>query len=349
MKRRTFLRNAGKLAGSVALTATTLNAKPEPLVEAIEVNSGQVPRRRLVRTGDPLSIVGFPGMTLRYNTQPDGNDRVRKALDEGINYFDVSPKYGKDGECEIKLGIAMQGIPREKIFLACKTQMRDAKGARMELERSLKRLKTDHFDLYQMHVLHTPGEVEQAFGPGGCMEVIEKAKKEGKIRRVGFSAHTSVAAMDAMNAYQFDTVMFPINFVEHFSFGFGQAVLEKARSQKVSVLTIKSTSAGGWSESVAKEDRDYWYKQFEDKGNLDLAVRFALSQPNVVASIPAGFADNFEQTVELAKTFRPIDKAGMHQLLEIAKSSESLFLTRQAKGLAKHGSGHHEDDDYYMC
>jgi len=288
-------------------------------------------------------------MAMRYTTQTEGNDRVRKALDEGINYFDVAPAYGKDGECEIRLGIAMQGIPREKIFLSCKTKMRDAKGARMELERSLKRLKTDHLDLYQMHVLHTPGEVEQAFGPGGCMEVIEKAKKEGKIRRVGFSAHTSVAAMDAMNTYQFDTVMFPINFVEHFSFGFGQAVLEKARSQNVSVLTIKSTSAGGWSEAVAKENRDYWYKQFEDKGNLDLAVRFALSQPNVIASVPAAYNDNFEQTVEVAKSFRPIDKTGMHKLLEIAKSSESLFLPRQAKALAMHDNGHHGDDEYDMC
>ena len=348
MERRTFLRNAGKLAGGVAFTATALSAKPEPLVEAIEVNPGQVPKRRLVRTGEALSIVGFPGLTLRYNTQQVADERVRKALDEGINYFDVAPAYGSDGECEIKMGIAMQGIPREKVFLACKTKMRDAKGAQMELERSLQRLKTDHFDLYQMHVLHTPGEVEQAFGPGGCMEVIEKAKKEGKIRRVGFSAHTSVAAMDAMNTYQFDTVMFPINFVEHFSFGFGQAVVEKARSQKVSVMTIKSTSAGDWPASVERKDRNYWYKQFEDKSNLDLAVRFALSQPNVVASIPAAHEDNFEQVVELAKNFRPIDKEGMHQLLEIAKSSESLFIARQARGLASN-SQHLHHDDYYMC
>ena len=80
------------------------------------------------------------------------------------------------------------------------------------------------------------------------------------------------------------------------------------------------------------------------------ATRYgALSQPNVIASIPAAFVNNCEQTVEVAKAFRPIDKAGMHQLLEMAKSSESLFLTRQARGLAKHGIRHHEDDDYYMC
>lgn len=349
MERRTFLRNAGKLAGGVALTATALSAKPEALIEAIEVNPGQVPKRRLLRDGAALSIVGFPGLHLRYCNQAESNDTIRKAMDEGVNYIDVAPAYGSDGECEIKMGGALQGINRDKVFLSCKTRERSAEGARMELERSLKRLKTDHFDLYQMHVLHTPGEVEQAFGPGGCMEVIEKAKKAGKIRRVGFSAHTSIAAMEAMNAYAFDTVMFPINFVEHFSFGFGQAVLEKAQAQKVSVITIKSTSAGGWPDSVDRKDREYWYQQFADDEKLSLAMRFALSQPNVITAIPAAHEDNFQRTVNVAKSFRPIDKEGMHELLEMAKKTESLFLTRQSRGLALHHHHHDDDPDYEMC
>ena len=348
MERRTFLRNAGKLAGGAALTAAALEARTLPTSEPIAVAPGQVPMRRLVRTGEALSIVGFPGLHLRYCTQPESNDVIRKALDIGINYIDVAPAYGQDGECEIKMGEALQGIQRDKVFLSCKTKERDATGAKMELERSLKRLKTDYFDLYQMHVLHTPGEVEQAFGPGGCMEVIDKARKEGKIRRVGFSAHTSIAAMEAMKAYHFDTVMFPINFVEHFSFGFGQAVLEKALSQNVSVITIKSTSAGGWPDSVDRKDREYWYQQFQDDANLSLAMRFALSQPNVVTSIPAAHEDNWQRAAKVATNFRPIDKDGMHQLLEMAKQTESLFLPRQARGLAMHHP-HHDDPGYEMC
>ncbi|WP_372809142.1 aldo/keto reductase, partial [Pontiella sp.] len=301
MERRKFLKNAGKLAGSVALTASALSANTASLPEQVKVAPGELPRRKLVRTGEALSIIGFPGMVMRHYEQKECNDAMVKARDMGINYFDVAPAYGKDGECEIKMGKGMRSIDRDKIFLSCKTKMRDSKGARMELERSLKRLQTDHFDLYQMHVLHTPGEVEQAFGPGGCMDVIEKAKKEGKIRRIGFSAHTSLAAMAAMNNYQFDTVMFPINFVEHFSFAFGQAVLEKAHSQKVSVLTIKSTSAGAWDDSIPREERDYWYRVLEDQDNLKLAVHFALSQPNVVSSIPAAhYIDHLEKTVAAA-------------------------------------------------
>jgi predicted aldo/keto reductase-like oxidoreductase len=349
MERRKFLKNAGKLAGSVALTTSALSAGKASLPEQVKVAPGELPRRKLVRTGEALSIVGFPGMVMRHYEQKECNDAIVKARDMGINYFDVAPAYGKDGECEIKMGEGMKSVDRDKIFLSCKTKMRDAKGARMELERSLKRLNTDHFDLYQMHVLHTPGEVEQAFGPGGCMEVIEKAKKEGKVRRIGFSAHTSLAAMAAMNNYQFDTVMFPINFVEHFSFAFGQAVLEKAHSQKVSVLTIKSTSAGAWEDSIPRAERDYWYKMFEDQDNLELAVHFSLSQPNVVSSIPAAnYIDHLEKTVAAAKVFKPVTDVELNKMLELTKSRNSLFLPRQARGLASH-SQHisHEYED--MC
>ncbi|MEX0324001.1 MAG: aldo/keto reductase [Puniceicoccaceae bacterium] len=349
MERRTFLKNAGKLAGGVALTTSALAVDAAAIPEQVKVAPGELPRRKLVRTGEALSIVGFPGLVLRYYEQKDCNDAMVKARDMGINYFDVAPAYGKDGECEIKMGKGMSSINRDKIFLSGKTKMRDAKGARMELERSLKRLNTDHLDLYQMHVLHTPGEVEEAFGPNGCMKVIEKAKKEGKIRRIGFSAHTSLAAMAAMNNYQFDTVMFPINFVEHFSFAFGQAVLEKAHSQKVSVLTIKSTSAGAWDDSIPRAEREYWYKMFEDQSNLELAVNFALSQPNVVTSIPAAnYMDHLEKTVAAAKVFKPVTEHDLNKLLEMTKSRNSMFLPRQARGLASHSQHmHHDYED--MC
>jgi aryl-alcohol dehydrogenase-like predicted oxidoreductase len=75
---------------------------------------------------------------------------------------DVASAYGQNGDAEIKMGIGLQGIDRGRIFLACKTKMRDKNGARLELEHSLQRLKTDHFDLYQMHHIRTPDEVKQA-------------------------------------------------------------------------------------------------------------------------------------------------------------------------------------------
>ena len=115
-----------------------------------------------------------------------------------MNYYDVAPAYGKDGECEIKMGIGLQGINRDKIFLSCKTKCRDKAGAKEELDRSLKRLKTDHFDLYQLHCLFEPDEVKQALDPKeGALATILDVRKAGIIKHIGFSAHTTRAAIAA--------------------------------------------------------------------------------------------------------------------------------------------------------
>ncbi len=348
MKRRNFIRNAGSLVGGVTLGATQVSANSFTNLHELPLIPGEIPKRKIISSGEAVTIVGFPGNALRHYDQEESNKGVRWAVEQGINLFDVAPAYGKDGECEIKLGKALQTVDRDKLFVACKTQKRDKAGALQELETSLKRLNTDHFDLYQMHYLRTIDEVEQAFGPNGCMETILKAKKEGKIRHIGFSAHTSLSALAAMKEFKFDTVMFPINYIEHFSFAFGQAVLEKAKNQGVSVLCIKSTSGGSWPGDTPRENRDWWYKVTREKDELNMAVRFALSQPNVVSVLPASFIPHFQATVETAKTFAPITKEEMEKLHVIARERQSIFLSQQQKGLM---SFHANDlyDGNQMC
>ncbi|MHC4517748.1 MAG: aldo/keto reductase, partial [Planctomycetota bacterium] len=175
MNRRSFLRAIGSVAGTYGMGA--------PLLQGAGTSqmATELPRRVLGRTGEKISIVGFPGLALSNYDQAQGTEGLHKAFDQGMNYFDVAPAYGRDGDCEIKMGIGLQGLDRSKIFLACKTKKRDKEGAREELERSLKRLKTDHFDLYQMHAVFTPEEVKRALGPGGAVETFLEAKKEGKI------------------------------------------------------------------------------------------------------------------------------------------------------------------------
>lgn len=348
MERRKFLRNAGGLFGGMTIGASALSANQKSSFNELTLIPGKVPQRKLLSTGVSLSIVGFPGNALRHYEQEETNEAVHWAIENGINFFDVAPAYGKDGECEIKLGNALEEVDRNKIFLACKTQRRDKEGAARELETSLKRLKTDHFDLYQMHYLRTLDEVEEAFGPNGCMKVFEQAKKDGVIKHFGFSAHTSLAAMAAMDEYRFDTVMFPINYVEHFTFAFGQAVLEKAKNQGVSILTIKSTSGGGWPETVSREERDWWYQVLREEPKLNMAMKFALSQENVASLVPASFLPHFKATADLAKSFTPITKDEVAQLHEMAKSSNSLFLRQQEKGLTGYYNGHSHPEDE-MC
>jgi len=309
--------------------------------------NGLLPKRPLGRTGEQIGIIGFPGNGFRHCDQQEATNAIRRATDRGVNYFDVAPAYGKDGECEIKMGVGLQGL-RDNVFLASKTKRRDGEGAREELERSLKRLKTDHLDLYQLHFLSKLSEVEQAFGPGGAMETILKAQKEGKLRYIGFSAHTTIAAMEAMDQFKFDTVMYPINFVEHFSFGFGQAVLERAHSQGAGVLAIKATSGGAHPSGKKRSGRKWWYQVIDDKQELNLALRYSLSQKNVAAAIPASFMDHLDNVLASAMNIEPITPEDLKQLHNIAKTRLSVFMEQQKRGLMG-WRGNPHDEGCEMC
>ncbi len=330
MKRRTFLKSASGIATGLALQSLSgceqsLSKKQDDMVAGL-------PRRTLGRTGEKVSIVGFPGLALTHYDQDRCNVGLLDAFERGVNYYDVAPAYGRDGDCEKKMGIGLQAvaIDRSRIFLACKTKMRDKEGARFELERSLKRLKTDYFDLYQMHHIRTPEEVKKALGPGGAIETFLEAKKEGKVKYLGFSAHTTKGALEVMKGFRFDTVMFPINFVEFFEMGFGKPVLELANKQGAAVLAIKPMSKGPWPEGVERT-RKWWYRATETQDEVDRAMRFTLSQKPVVTGIPPSFLDLLDKAIEAGRTYRPITEAETLKLQETAKNCLSLFRREEER------------------
>lgn len=302
-----------------------------------------VPRRPLGRTDERVSIIGYPGFALHHGNQVEGTRSLRRAFDQGINYFDVAPAYG---DAEEKMGIGLEGLDRDQLFIACKTKMRDKEGARKELDRSLTRLKTDHFDLYQMHCLIKLEEVEQAFGPGGAMETFQKAKQEGKVRFFGFSAHNAKAAEAAMQRFRFDTVMFPVNFVEYMTFGFGKSVLKLAAEQGVSVVAIKPMSGGAWTGELKtnrqKRPRKWWYRTLEEMQEIDLALRFTLSLKPVVVGIPPAWLDLADKAFEAGKNYRDITEAETEQLRQMAAKCESVFRHRDQ--VARHGLPHDPRD-----
>jgi aryl-alcohol dehydrogenase-like predicted oxidoreductase len=332
MKRRAFIKTVGGAAGAAAFGVPQIFAADEP----IERVSG-MPRRVLGRTGVKLSVVGFPGLALTKCEQEKGTASLHDAFERGVNYFDVAPNYG-NGDAEIKMGVGMQGIERSKYFLACKTHKRDKAGAQMELDRSLQRLKTDHFDLYQLHHLVKPAEVDQVFGDEGAMEVILKAKEQGKIKYIGFSAHTTKGALKAMNQFKFDTVMFPINFVEFYNRNFGKEILALANEQGAAVIAIKPLSWGLYPKDQPK-NRDWWYSSVEEQHQIELAMRFTLSQKGVVTGIPTSFVELLDKTIEAAKAYKPIDTAAAEQLQHMAANRESIFLNEEKQVAFNHPHG----------
>ena len=180
MQRRTFLKGVAATGALSLLDAEYLRAKDA--MRSSDASADLVPKRPFGKTDDRLSIIGFGGIVVKDVTPKEAGRYVSEAVNRGVNYFDVAPTYGNAQE---RLGPALKPY-RDRCFLACKTTCRDAAGAQKELETSLKLLQTDHFDLYQLHALSTLEDVEKAFASDGAMQTYIRARKEGKVRYLGF-------------------------------------------------------------------------------------------------------------------------------------------------------------------
>lgn len=327
MKRRTFLKTVGAAATGLALGYRPLFADPnEPRLKLYSDASG-MPRRILGRTGRRISIIGFPGLALAHEEEEKTcGPALHRAFENGINYFDVAPAYG-NGLAEMRMGRGLEGIDRDKIFLACKTGRRDAAGARTELERSLGRLKTDHFDLYQLHAMRSTRDVEEVLAPNGALQTFLKAKEEGKVRWLGFSAHSREAALALLKAHPFDTVMYPVNFIEHFTHEFDQLVMDKARTDGAAVLAIKPMCGGAWPRGMTR-NRDNWYRALEDEKEIELALRFTLSIDPVVAGLPPAFLDLAEKAFAVGRRYMPATEADIKHLQALAEKYLPMFADR---------------------
>jgi len=258
-----------------------------------------LPRRRYKDEID-LSVLAFGGIVVCGLPQEEANRRVAAAVERGINYFDCAPSYF-DGEAEIKLGQALRPY-RERVFLAEKTMHRDAKGARDELERTLKRFHTDHVDLYQFHTVGGMEDVDRILAPGGAAEAFTVAKKEGKVRYLGFSAHHATAALRLMDALELDSVLFPVNANAWENGGFGPQIFDRAKGKGMARLALKALAFGLWPADLKPEERVYpkcWYQPIDDRRTASLALRFTLNQ-DVTAAVPPGDERLFDLAIELA-------------------------------------------------
>lgn len=277
-------------------------------------------RRLLGRTGEALSVVGFGGIVVM-NEEPAAAVRlVAQAVDRGINYFDVAPTYGN---AEERLGPALEPY-RQSVFLACKTTQRTRDEAEKELHRSLKLLRTDHFDLYQHHGVRTLEEVEQILGPGGAMEAFLAARDKGLIRFIGFSAHTEEAALALMERFPFDSILFPFNWVCWHQGRFGPRVLQKAQELGIGVLALKALAKRKLKEGEPRRWPKCWYAPVDTPEEAALALRFTLSRPITAATSPS-HAELLWWACDAADRFRPLSPEEEAHVAELSKGLEPIF------------------------
>ena len=279
MKRRIFV--GITFAGLPITGAFAAPAKPK---------AGDIPTTTFGKTGIKVSVIAQGGARMDLHPDiPTAAAHVRKVYDLGITYFDCARSYW-DGHSEEAYGIGLQGI-RKNVFLTSKCLKRTAKEAEQELETSLRLLKTDHLDLWQMHSIQNQQDIDQILAPGGAMETFEAAKKAGKCRFIGFTGHFDPEAHAALlKAYRkWDTVMMPIHAADQSYLSFEKTALPLAAEFGLGTQAIKVFGKAFLLRSLSPTD----------------CLRYVLSQPGVhVAICGAGTQGQMEDNIRTVQNFK---------------------------------------------
>lgn len=279
-------------------------------------------KRSLGQTGQKSTIVALGGaIFIGKPEQRDTDAFIKLALDHGVNHVDVAPTYG---DAELKLGKWIKEY-RKSIFLACKTTKRTKKEAAAELEESLKRLQADRFDLYQLHGLDKPDDLEKALGPDGAIQAFLEAKKQGLIKHIGITSHNPVNIMRALKHFDFDTVLLPVNCVlkaHPQPENDYEPVLTFARERGIGVIAMKAIAKGPWPD----EKRPYktWYQPFDTQREIDEALWFTLSQ-DVATATTSSDIRIATMMIDAAERFTPMSREKQMELVSRVSSCKPLF------------------------
>jgi aryl-alcohol dehydrogenase-like predicted oxidoreductase len=284
-----------------------------------------IPKAEFGRTGHHSTRVLFGAAALGRVSQKVADETLEVLLRHGVNHIDTAASYG-DSELRIK-----PWLRREPghFFLATKTDQRDEKGAREELERSLDRLGVDHVDLWQLHSLADPIEWDQALSPGGALDAAQLAREEGLVRWIGVTGHGSQIAAThrrSLDRFDFDSVLLPYNFITMRNPYYGEnfdALHQACRERNVAVQTIKSIAMRPWMDR--DHTRSTWYQPLESPDDIDLAVWWAMARPGIFLNT-VGDVDLLPLVLDAASRFKkgPAD-AEMETMLERVHS-EPLFV-----------------------
>jgi aryl-alcohol dehydrogenase-like predicted oxidoreductase len=303
IRRRSFIKGVG--AATAGLMFTHPLGASETNAPAPAPGDAAIPRRALGKTGAQVSIIGVGGHTLALAKDEATSMRiVHEAMDAGVNFMDNAACY-HDGRSEEVMGKALAGGRRDKVFLMTKmcTHGKTKEVGMRSLEDSLRRLQTDRLDLWMVHELNTMEQVDACFAKGGSIEALDEARKQGKVRYVGFTGHMSAEIHQAMlkHDYPFDVVLMPVNAFEKHRAGFRSQVLPEVNRRGMGSLGIKSLGGNG------KVVRD-------GKITAEKAIHFALSQPITVQIVGMKSVEELRENLQIVRNFKPMPQAEQDKL-----------------------------------
>ncbi|MCC6315970.1 MAG: aldo/keto reductase [Thermomicrobiales bacterium] len=260
--------------------------------------AGTIPMRALGCTGEQVSCLALGGFHIGVPNPAEAARIIHTAIDSGITFLDNAPEY-HDGESERRMGMALaQDNARERVFLMSKNCAHDRRAdtSMANLEESLRRLRTDHLDLWQIHEVTWPDDPDRIYAPGGAGEAMLQAKQQGKVRYVGFTGHKSPAIfrrmLDLAPDFPWDTMQMPINALDYHFNSFQREILPLADARGIGVIGMKSLAAGRLLQETDLTPHE--------------AIAYALSQP--VASLCVGIDSMavLEQNLTIGRDFAPL-------------------------------------------
>jgi aryl-alcohol dehydrogenase-like predicted oxidoreductase len=294
--------------------------------------------RPLGTTGVSVSLLCLGGFHLSVPPEDEATRIIHTAIDNGVTFMDNAWEYA-DNESERRMGNALaQDGYRDKVFLMTKNCAHDrtAANSMVKLEESLRRLQTDHLDLWQIHEVTFPDDPDRIFAPSGAAEAMLRAKEEGKVRFIGFTGHKSPAIFRRMlsQGFPWDTLQMPVSVLDANFNSFQTEIMPIAKEQRIGVIGMKSLAAG---------------HLFDDPTvgiTAEEAIRYALSQP--IASLCTGIDSMaiLEQNLRIAREFVPmtteeqaaaVDKVYHHAWAGQHEHFKTSFLFEGNEARREHG------------
>ncbi len=280
--------------------------------------------RRFGRTGHMSTVAVFGAAAFWEISQEDADKVMESVIAAGINHIDVAPSYG---QAEIRIGPWM---PRERsrFFLGCKTGERTKEGAWKEMQESLKRLQTETFDLYQFHAVTTMEELDAITMKGGALEAFVEARRAGLTKFIGITGHGANAPqiyLEALRRFDFDSVMFPLNFVQFANPQFrkyAEELIAVCKAKDVGTLIIKSVTKAPWGER--QHTATTWYEPFDQSDQIQPAVNFVLSH-DVTGLCTAGDTRVLPLVIKACENFSRLSQEEMEQMIATGNQFEPLF------------------------
>lgn len=315
--RREFLKTMAAMTAGVSVTPTLYANTPN------EDKLGELlPLRKLGKTGENITMLGVGGYHIGWTSERDAQEVIEAALQGGIRFFDTAEQYGP-GTSEERYGKYLTPKYRELVFLMTKTQARNAKDAQQHLEDSLRRMKTDYLDLWQMHSLFTPEDVDSRMQEK-VLDVLIKAKESGKVKHIGFTGHQNPFAHNRMleltrESDPIDTVQMPVNVLDQSYFSFINHVMPELMERNIGVLAMKTLADGRF---FATKEQANWKTDdpiIPNYISIEEAMHFVWSLPVSTIITGAEKADYIRDKVEMARSFVKLNEADRLALVEKVK------------------------------